>query len=97
MGPGDEHRRRRHCCADVAADVDVAPLDELRAESAAIDRHALCRGPGNLTMAMGITLTENGLDLVGDRLYVEDRRIRRGSIAWGPRIGTFPAGDAVRR
>src|SRR5439155_1007950 len=25
----------------------------------ALDDHALCRGPGNLTMAMGITLAEN--------------------------------------
>jgi DNA-3-methyladenine glycosylase len=49
--------------------------------------HELCRGPGNLTMAMGITLAENRLDLLGDRLYVEDRGIRVGTIAWGPRIG----------
>src|SRR5262245_39625575 len=37
--------------------------------------HELCRGPGNLTMAMGITLAENRLDLLGSRLYVEDRGI----------------------
>jgi DNA-3-methyladenine glycosylase len=49
--------------------------------------HDLCRGPGNLTMAMGITLAENRLDLLGDRLYIEDRRLRVGDIAWGPRIG----------
>ena len=49
--------------------------------------HDLCRGPGNLTMAMGITLGENRLDLLGDRLYVEDRGIDRGEIVWGPRIG----------
>ena len=49
--------------------------------------HALCRGPGNLTMAMGITLAENRLDLLGDRLYIEDRGVRIGDIAWGPRIG----------
>ena len=48
---------------------------------------ALCRGPGNLTMAMGITLAENRLDLLGDRLYLEDRGIDVGPIAWGPRIG----------
>ena len=48
----------------------------------------LCRGPGNLTMAMGITLAENRLDLTGDRLYVEDRRVAvGGAILWGPRIG----------
>jgi DNA-3-methyladenine glycosylase len=49
--------------------------------------HALCRGPGNLTIAMGITLAENRLDLLGDRLYVEDRGIDAGPIEWSPRIG----------
>lgn len=49
--------------------------------------HDLCRGPGNLTTAMKITLGENRLDLLGDRLFVEDRGIRVGPIAWGPRIG----------
>jgi DNA-3-methyladenine glycosylase len=49
--------------------------------------HALCRGPGNLTMAMGITLGDNRADLTGTRLFIEDRGIDPGSIAWGPRIG----------
>lgn len=49
--------------------------------------HDLCRGPGNLTMAMGITLDENQLDLLGDRLFIEDRNLQAGPIAWGPRIG----------
>ena len=49
--------------------------------------HELCRGPGNLTMAMGITLAENRLDLLGDRLFIEDRAQRVGEIAWGTRIG----------
>ena len=53
----------------------------------AIAVHEICRGPGNLTMAMGITLAENTLDLRGDRLYIEDRRIAIGEIAWGTRIG----------
>ena len=47
----------------------------------------LCRGPGNLTMAMGITLGENRLDLTGDRLFVEDRGFASGPISWGTRIG----------
>ena len=60
-----------------------------RARSAAdpIPRHELCRGPGNLTMAMGITLADNRTDLSGTRLWIEDRRIRIGRITWGPRIG----------
>jgi DNA-3-methyladenine glycosylase len=49
--------------------------------------HQLCRGPGNLTRAMGITLAENRLDLAGDRLFVEDRGVWVGAVRWGPRIG----------
>jgi DNA-3-methyladenine glycosylase len=47
--------------------------------------HDLCRGPGNLTMAMGITLAQNKDDLC---LYIEDRGLPPAQeIAWGPRIG----------
>jgi len=50
--------------------------------------HDLCRGPGNLTMAMGITLQENELDLCGSRLFVEDQGARdTARIVWGPRVG----------
>jgi DNA-3-methyladenine glycosylase len=58
-----------------------------RRDRANIAVHDLCRGPGNLTMAMGITLAENRLDLLGERLFIEDRGIDAGSIVWGPRIG----------
>ena len=52
-----------------------------------LEQHHLCRGPGNLTMAMAITLLENQLDLSGARLFVEDRGEKPEAIAWGPRIG----------
>ena len=60
-----------------------------------IDDEDLCRGPGNLTRALGITLTDNLLDLTlrpgsgqaSSRLYIEDRGMRVGEIASGPRIG----------
>jgi len=58
-----------------------------RRPASAIATSDLCRGPGNLTKAMGITLAENRLDLTGDRLFVEDRGIRVDEVAWGPRIG----------
>lgn len=48
---------------------------------------ALCRGPGNLTMAMGITVEDNQLDLTGSRLFIEDRGESIATIAWGSRIG----------
>ncbi len=57
------------------------------ANGRAMPTHELCRGPGNLTVAMGIGLGRNLEDLAGDRLYVEDRGIAPGPIAWGPRIG----------
>jgi len=52
-----------------------------------IDEHALCRGPGNLTRALGITIEDNRLDLSASKLTVEDRGISVGEIATGPRIG----------
>ena len=52
-----------------------------------IDEEDLCRGPGNLTRALGITLTDNLLDLTSSRLYIEDRGTHVGEIASGPRIG----------
>lgn len=48
---------------------------------------ALCRGPGNLTRALGVTLQQNGLDLCGERLRIEDRGLPVGPVRWGPRIG----------
>ncbi len=47
----------------------------------------LCRGPGNLTAAMGISLGQNNVDLGGRRLWIEDRGIEMGPVGWGPRIG----------
>lgn len=61
-----------------------------RRRAGEIQDHELCRGPGNLTRAMGITLAHNEMDLTGSRLYLEDRGNEvgeLGEIAWGPRIG----------
>jgi DNA-3-methyladenine glycosylase len=59
----------------------------LRRDASALRDDDLCRGPGNLTMAMGITLADNRADLTGHRLFVEDRGIRPPAVVWGPRIG----------
>jgi DNA-3-methyladenine glycosylase len=56
-------------------------------EGRAIDEHDLCRGPGNLTKALGITIKDNRLDLMTSTLTIEDRGISIGKIATGPRIG----------
>jgi DNA-3-methyladenine glycosylase len=51
------------------------------------DPLALCRGPGNLTQAMGITLRRNQFDLTSSVLRIEDRELPSRSVAWSRRIG----------
>ncbi len=48
---------------------------------------ALCRGPGNLTHAMGIRLGQNGLDLTGGVLSIRDVGVTPPDLRWGSRIG----------
>ena len=52
-----------------------------------VDDHELCRGPGNLCRAMGITLEDNTRSLVRGPLTVHDRGVVRGPIEWSQRIG----------
>jgi DNA-3-methyladenine glycosylase len=59
--------------------------------------HDLCRGPGNLTRAMAITLAENHVDLTGDRLFIEDRRAASGHVVWSRRIGITVGTDRAWR
>ncbi|HET9371448.1 MAG TPA: DNA-3-methyladenine glycosylase [Vicinamibacterales bacterium] len=71
-------RRRQRARAMRGARVDAAqpipPLD-------------LCRGPGNLTVALGITLAQNCADLTDGALRIEDRGYRPAPVAWSTRIG----------
>ena len=64
---------------------------------APLDASDLCRGPGNLTMAMGITLADNVLDLTGDRLFIDDRGLPGKEIEWTPRIGIRVGTDRLWR
>ena len=47
----------------------------------------LCRGPGNLTRAMGISGKQNQVDLSRGRLFIEDRGGTRLPVGWSSRIG----------
>ena len=58
-----------------------------RRGGAVIPEHELCRGPGSLARAMGITLADNRADLCGRRLYLEDRGTDYPAVVWGPRLG----------
>jgi len=66
---------------------NVRLMTRRRAGGTTIDVHRLCRGPGNLTRALGITLSENALDLTDSKLRIEDRGLVAGPVSWGPRIG----------
>jgi DNA-3-methyladenine glycosylase len=48
---------------------------------------ALCRGPGNLSRALGISLQQNRADLTQSALRIEDRGLARREVVWGPRVG----------
>ncbi len=62
-----------------------------RRTGAPVPAHELCRGPGNLTRAMGIGIELNREDLTRGQgagvLWIEDREIAVGEIAWSPRVG----------
>lgn len=58
---------------------------------------ALCRGPGNLTTALGITLAQNRQPLTRGPLVIEDRGGRVGRLLWGPRIGIRVGTDRLWR
>ena len=47
----------------------------------------LCCGPGNLTRACGINLSQNRLDLSGGQLFIEDSDETISRVVWSPRIG----------
>lgn len=55
-------------------------------------------GPGTLSQALGITTTHTGLDLAGEKIWIEDSQIavEENDILAGPRIGVDYAGkDAL--
>jgi DNA-3-methyladenine glycosylase len=47
----------------------------------------LCRGPGNLTKALGISLAQNRASLTAPPLSIEEWGVAVGDVMWGPRIG----------
>jgi len=72
--------------------VDGEELMRRRRGRPHVSAHDLCRGPGNLARALGITLADNRADLTrvpprGPGLWIEDRAIEIDDVAWTPRIG----------
>jgi DNA-3-methyladenine glycosylase len=66
----------------------IALMQRRRSRGAArVDHAGLCRGPGNLTQALGITLKQNKADLSSGPLWIEDRGLSPGATSWSTRIG----------
>jgi len=65
----------------------LALMRRRRGKRSDADADDLCRGPGNLTKALGITLAQNCLDLTGSALRIEDQKDRKRPVAWSRRIG----------
>ena len=49
--------------------------------------HELCRGPGNLTTALGISLVQNTLALTRPPLFIEEGGGSVDAVSWSQRIG----------
>lgn len=63
-------------------------VDTMRARRGrVVEVMGLCRGPGNLTAALGITLDQNRADLTRGSLTIEDHGLPAPTIARSPRIG----------
>jgi len=59
----------------------------------AVPDHELCRGPGNLTRAMGITLADNLRPLTHGPLTIQDQGLPIPLVVWDGRIGIRVGGD----
>ena len=58
----------------------------------------LCVGPGKVSQALAIDKKYNGLSLMGDKIWIEDRgiKIKSKDILCGPRIGVDYAGEDAK-
>ena len=53
----------------------------------------LCNGPGKLCQALGITLAENGADLVSSTMWIEDDGYRPAGVRTSTRVGLSAGRD----
>jgi DNA-3-methyladenine glycosylase len=64
-----------------------AMMRRRRRAAPSVPASSLCRGPGNLSRALGISLKQNRADLTHSALRIEDRGLRGREVMWGPRVG----------
>ena len=94
-GPADKPQAVLVRALEPVAGVDVM---RLRLGQPDAPEHALCRGPGKLCLAMGITKEQYGVDLCGTRLFLVPGKLRRGEHAGrSVRIGIDYAEEYVHK
>jgi DNA-3-methyladenine glycosylase len=71
----------------------VDGLDLMRARRGHEHLADLCSGPGKLTQALGVELSENGTDLLGGGPIVIEPRIAEPELVAGRRVGITKAVD----
>lgn len=87
-----------HCLNIVTAAAEVPHAVLLRALEPVSGIQGSTHGPGLLTRALGIDRRDNGLDLCGDTLWIQEPPRRSAvQVATGPRIGVDYAGEWAQR
>jgi DNA-3-methyladenine glycosylase len=61
-------------------------------------KHNLSSGPGSMSVALGIRVSDSGTDLIGDKIWIEDRgvKISKEEIHRTIRIGVETSGRDAR-
>lgn len=78
--------------------VPVKGLDVMQKRRKTNKQNGFTVGPGTASQALGITTVLDGLDLMGDKIWVEDAdiEIAHSKIIAKPRIGVDYAGDHAK-
>jgi len=75
----------------------ISGIEIVRANSSHGAEHALLSGPGKFCRGFGLTLAQNGLDLTGTELYLEDRCDPATEIGVSKRIGIRQGAEKLWR
>jgi DNA-3-methyladenine glycosylase len=75
----------------------TAAMRRRRSAGPEVPDERLCRGPGNLTVALAIGPNQNATDLTSGPLSIEDHGVRPDRLVWTPRVGIRVGRDRAWR
>lgn len=75
----------------------IEGVEIMKAHSPGRKGGRLLNGPGKLCRSFGLSLEQNGLDLTGDTLHIEDRQFTVSSIERSSRVGIKVGTDLLYR